>query len=266
MTSIMTEVRPVFEFKDVRKSYYRRGQVVDALGPVSFDIRPGEFVALVGPSGCGKSTALNMAAGLVDHTAGEVLFLGAPVKGVNKSVGYMTQHDGLLPWRNVRKNAWLALELDRPRERATEAKRIDEILDLVGLRAFAHSYPSELSGGMRKRLSLARTLVTSADTLLMDEPFGALDAQLRMVMHAELLRIAKGKTVVFVTHDLHEALTIADRIIVFSARPGLIRQVLEVDLPKPRDPFTIQFEPRFQELHSELWGVLRAEIIEESEQ
>jgi len=224
-------------------------------------VRQGEFLAVVGPSGCGKSTLLNMAAGLLAPTFGQVFYRGAPVHSPNTDVGYLTQRDTLLPWRTVEDNVAIALEL-RGESRADRHGTAHAWLDRVGLTGFEKSYPAQLSGGMRRRACLARTLAYEPETILMDEPFGALDAQLRLVMHDELLKLWTGtrKTVVFVTHDLAEALTLADRVAVFSPRPGRIRAIETVDLPRPRDVFRIRFDPHFGELHDRLWSYLEASV------
>ena len=203
-----------------------------------------------------------MAAGLLAPSAGSVLYRGAPVPSPNTDVGYMTQRDTLLPWRTVEDNVAIALELRGESREADRHQRAHQWLARMGLAGFETSYPAQLSGGMRRRVSMARTLAYEPETILMDEPFGALDAQLRLVMHDELLKLWTGtrKTIVFVTHDLAEALTLADRVAVFSARPGRIRAIETVDLPRPRDVFRIRFDPRFGELHDRLWSYLEASV------
>jgi NitT/TauT family transport system ATP-binding protein len=220
-------------------------------------------VALVGPSGCGKSTILNMVAGLLRPSGGTLTYDGGPIDDVNLRVGYMTQKDTLLPWRNVRDNIGSPLELAAHKTSKSEkADKIAQMIDLVGLKGFEKHFPGELSGGMRRRVALARMLIYDPETLLMDEPFGALDAQLKLVMHDEIQRIVGigRKTVLFVTHDLGEAIALADRVVVFSGRPGRIKTVRKVDLPRPRDVFRIRFTPRFTELHEELWDQLQDDI------
>jgi NitT/TauT family transport system ATP-binding protein len=227
-------------------------------------VRRHEFVALVGPSGCGKSTALNMVAGLLAPSRGEVLYDGGPVNGPNRSVGYMTQKDTLLPWRSTADNVRIALELAcRAVPRAEADERVARMIAQVGLEGFEKHYPRELSGGMRRRAALARTLIYEPETLLMDEPFGALDAQLKLVMLDQLQRLTQARrmTVMFVTHDLGEAITLADRIVVFSARPGRIRAIREVTLPRPRDVFRARFNPDFARLEEELWDILREDVL-----
>ena len=245
------------------RSFDVRGQVIHALQPSNLQVGTREFVALVGPSGCGKSTILNMVAGLLAPSAGQVLYDGVPVLEPNRRVGYMTQKDTLLPWRNVIDNIGVALELKcRSVPRAEKARLIAQMIDLVGLQGFERHYPSELSGGMRKRVALARTLIYEPETLLMDEPFGALDAQLKLLMLDQMQRLTQDRqmTVLFVTHDLGEAITLADRIVVFSARPGSIRAVRDIPIERPRDVFRIRFAPEFARLYEELWNELKDEV------
>lgn len=245
------------------KTFFVRGQEIRALAPTDLAVREREFVALVGPSGCGKSTILNLVAGLLQPSSGSVAYNGAPVSGPNRHVGYMTQKDTLLPWRRMADNIRVALELKcRPTSSKQAAEMVARMIDLVGLNGFEHHYPAELSGGMRKRALLARTLIYEPETLLMDEPFGALDAQLKLVMLDQLQRLTQQRrmTVVFVTHDLGEAIALADRVVVFSARPGRIRAIRDIDLPRPRDVFKIRFTEPFARYHEELWDVLKDEV------
>jgi NitT/TauT family transport system ATP-binding protein len=245
------------------KTFHVRGQVVRALSPIELEVQREEFVALVGPSGCGKSTILNLTAGLLQPTEGQVLYDGAPVRELNRRVGYMTQKDTLLPWRRTADNIRIALELAcRGTSRRDADEMVARMIELVGLKGFESHYPSELSGGMRKRTLLARTLIYEPETLLMDEPFGALDAQLKLVMLDQLQQLTQQRrmTVLFVTHDLGEAISLADRVVVFSARPGRIRTVREIDLPRPRDVFKIRFTDVFARYHEELWDVLKDEV------
>jgi NitT/TauT family transport system ATP-binding protein len=245
------------------KEFTGRGETVLALQPTSIEIAREQFVALVGPSGCGKSTVLNMIAGLQPPTAGRVVYDGKPVNGPNRQVGYMTQKDTLLPWRSVADNIGLALELKiRSVSGSERDRRVAQMIDLVGLKGFERHYPGELSGGMRKRVALARSLIYEPETLLMDEPFAALDAQLRLVMHDELLRLTRLRrmTVVFVTHDLGEAITLADRVIVFTGRPGRVKALREIPLTHPRDAFRVRFSEQFAHLHEELWNELKDEV------
>lgn len=247
--------------RGVEKRFVARGREVQALAGVDLEIANGEFVAMVGPSGCGKTTLLNMMAGIVQATSGTVDHDGRMIDRPNRAVGYMTQIDSLLPWRTVLQNVMLPLQLrGTGRQRGREIA--ETMLTTVGLEGFGHHFPAELSGGMRKRAALAQLLSYEPPTLLMDEPFGALDAQLKLVMQGELLKIWRdtGKTIVFVTHDLAEAIALADRVIVFSGRPGRIKLIHDVALPRPRDIFTVRFQPAFQAIYEELWAELAPEI------
>lgn len=254
---------PLIEYRGIARRFTTRRGTVTACENVNLTVNQGEFLAIVGPSGCGKSTLLNMAAGLLQPSAGTVFYRGEPVPEPNTRVGYMTQRDTLLPWRSVEDNVAIALEL-RGQDRATRLRAAHDWLHRVGLQGFETAYPAQLSGGMRRRVGMARTLAYEPETILMDEPFGALDAQLRLVMHDELLKLwaATKTTMVFVTHDLTEALTLADRVAVFSARPGRIRAIETVDLSRPRDVFRIRFDPHFGELHDRLWRYLEASVRE----
>ncbi len=251
----------LIEYRSVARHFQGRSSNVVACQDVNLTVRKGEFLAVVGPSGCGKSTLLNMAAGLMPPSRGQVLYAGKPVPIPNTDVGYLTQRDTLLPWRTVEDNVAIALEL-KGQSRTARMRTAHEWLTRMGLAGFEKSYPAQLSGGMRRRVALARTLAYEPETILMDEPFGALDAQLRMVMHDELLKLWSGtqKTIIFVTHDLTEALTLADRVAIFSARPGRINAIETIDLPRPRDVFRIRFDPRFGELHDRLWSYLEASV------
>jgi len=247
----------------VGMTYEARSGPVEALRDISFGVGRGELVALVGPSGCGKSTVLNLVAGLLRPTSGEVRYDGEPVEGANRRVGYMTQKDTLLPWRTVEDNIGIALELKcRAVPGAERRDRIHAMMDLVGLSGFARHYPAELSGGMRKRAALARMLIYEPETFLLDEPFGALDAQLKLIMHQELLRLTRARklTVVFVTHDLAEAITLADRVLVFTGRPGRIRAERKIPFGRERDAVRLRFLPEFGALHEELWNELKDEV------
>ena len=245
----------------VEKRYVRRDRETLALAAVDLTIDKGDFVAFVGPSGCGKSTLLNMIAGIIEPSAGKILHEGHVVRGVNTRVGYMTQTDSVLPWRTVYENIELPLTF-RPFTAAQRRERVEAMMKAVDLSGFANSFPNELSGGMRKRVALAQVLVYEPGTLLMDEPFGALDAQLKLMMQRRLLDIWQetGKTVIFVTHDLSEAVTLAQRVVVFSGRPGHIKAIEPINIPFPRDPFKVRFEPQFQASYERLWSILAPEI------
>jgi NitT/TauT family transport system ATP-binding protein len=261
----MQQVEPILQIDRLSLAFGSAGAALPVLRDISLDVRRGEFVVLLGPSGCGKSTLLNIAAGMLAPTSGTVRFAGAPLAGVNRGAGYLTQDDTLLPWRTVEANIAIALELKYHRAAAArKAELVRSHIELVGLTGFEHFHPARLSGGMRKRVALARTLIYDPDLLLMDEPFGALDAQLKIVMQNELLRLweRSGKTVVFVTHDLAEALVLADRVAVFSRRPGTIKDIVTIDLPRPRNATEIHRLARYGELYSELWNLLDVSIEE----
>jgi NitT/TauT family transport system ATP-binding protein len=248
---------PLIAFRGVGKTFRADGRSVEAVRGEDLDVMRGEFVALVGPSGCGKSTLLNMTAGLFPPSLGEVRYGGRPVTGINLLTGYMTQNDHLLPWRTVAANIQVPLEI-RGRPRGEMRDKVASLMELVGLAGFERSYPAQLSGGMRKRAALARLLAYDPETLLLDEPFAALDAQLRLNMQVELLRLSRqlGKTVLFVTHDLDEAAALCDRCVVFSPRPGTIRRVLDSPLPRERDLLRLRRDPRWQEMAAELWDLI----------
>ena len=249
--------------EQVSQSFEARGKVTEVLQAVDLSVREREFVAIVGPSGCGKTTVLNAVAGLLRPTGGTVTYDGRQVTSLNRRIGYLSQKDTLLPWRNAADNVRIALELKcRPTSREAATAKVQAMMDLVGLNGFERHYPAELSGGMRKRVALARTLIYEPETLLLDEPFGALDAQLRLIMLDQLQTLTQLRriTVLFVTHDLGEAIALADRVVVFSARPGRIRVVREVPLPRPRDVFKIRFDPHFSRLHEELWDELKGDL------
>lgn len=253
---------PMLTFEHVSKRFFKRGSPFEALADADFQVKAGEFVSIVGPSGCGKSTLLNIAAGLMKPSSGRALYRGQPIDSVNTKVGYVTQSDTLLPWRTVNQNVGIPLEIQKV-ERASRARRVSEILELVGLTGFEEHYPSELSGGMRKRVVLARTLVYEPETVLMDEPFGALDAQLKLVLQSELLRIWNdvGMTIMFVTHDLSEAAMLSDRVVAVSSRPGRIRAIQEVNIPRPRDVFEVRFNEHFGNVYHELWEILQGDMM-----
>ena len=259
----LSSQRKKIALSDVQKRFFARGNEVHALGPMSLDINDMEFVALVGPSGCGKSTVLNLVAGLLRPSAGTVTYNDSPVDGLNRLVGYMTQRDSLLPWRSVTDNIGIALELKcRSVPAAERAERTAQLIDQVGLGGFERHYPGELSGGMRKRVALARTLIYEPETLLMDEPFGALDAQLKLLMQDQLQQLTMQRriTVIFVTHDLGEAIALADRVAIFTGRPGRIRAIRDVPLERPRDVFNIRFSETFTHLYEDLWNELKDEV------
>jgi NitT/TauT family transport system ATP-binding protein len=242
------------------------GRPVLALEDVSLDVKPREFLALLGPSGCGKSTLLYLLGGFLPTEIGQILIEGKPVGAPGPDRGIVFQHFALFPWKTVRANILYGLERMRLPRDEREA-RARSFIDLVGLTGFEESYPSQLSGGMKQRTALARTLAFDPKILLMDEPFGALDAQTRSLMQAELLGIWQRtpKTVIFVTHDIDEAIYLADRVIVFTARPGRIKADIRIDLPRPRD-IEIKKTARYGEYRNQIWDLLRTEVLRAREE
>jgi NitT/TauT family transport system ATP-binding protein len=235
---------------------------VAAVDGVSFEVRDEEFVAIVGPSGCGKSTILNMIGGLVMSSGGAVEIDGTRVTGAAPAnVGYVFQKDTVFPWRTVARNIALGLEY-RGVTGAARTRRVREAIVLAGLEGFEEAFPATLSGGMRQRVALMRTLVVDPEILLMDEPFGALDTHTKISLHAELLSLwgTRRQTVVFVTHDLSEAITLADRIVVMTRRPGRIKMVHDVKLPRPRDVIKLRETDEYAREYSRVWHVLGEEF------
>jgi len=254
---------PVVTLSDVYLAFVKSGSSTAqlALDGISLEVKDGEFCTIVGPSGCGKSTILNLVAGLVAPTEGAVTYAGSQVTGINSAVGYVMQDDNLLPWRTLKANVELALEL-RGVSRRERAQRSGKLIRRVGLEGYEHHYPHELSGGMRKRASIIRTLIYDSRMILMDEPFGPLDAQTRLVLQNDLLMLWESarRSILFVTHDLVEAIALSDRIIVMSAAPSRIKRVYSVDLPRPRDVYHIHEQPGFDTIYDQLWTDIREEI------
>ncbi|GGF46276.1 mannosyltransferase [Marmoricola endophyticus] len=239
------------------KRFVKKDSATVALRDFHLEVEEGTFVSVLGRSGCGKSTMLNLLAGLTTPSAGEVRYQGRVLRGPQTDIGYLTQSDTLMPWRDVQRNVEMPMELQgTPAKERTEAAR--DLIDRVGLAGFEHHYPRELSGGMRRRASLARMLAGRPSTLLMDEPFGALDAQLRHELQVELLRLWSGseQTVVFVTHDIEEAVLLGDRVVVLG---GLGRVIVDrrVDLPRPRNADDLQVDPEYVSIHRELAAALK---------
>jgi NitT/TauT family transport system ATP-binding protein len=256
-------VRCRIEIDRLRKNFIADGREVVAVDDASFRINDGEFVALLGPSGCGKSTILNMVATLIQPSGGAIRVDGAPVAFGRpvRHVGYVFQKDTLFPWRTVEDNVGYALEIAGV-PAAERRQRVAEAIRQAGLDGFARFYPASLSGGMRQRVSLMRTLISRPEILLMDEPFGALDTHTKLDMHSVLLGLweRQRQTVLFVTHDLGEALTLADRIILLSARPGRVKQDFRVDFPRPRDAVALRETRQYAELFSRVWHSLGEEF------
>jgi NitT/TauT family transport system ATP-binding protein len=239
------------------------GQRYTAVQEVSLSVAAGEFVSVVGPTGCGKSTLLNVGAGLLQPSTGAVRVFGQPLQGINTRAGYMFQAESLMPWRTAQGNVMAGLEF-RGVLLADARAQAEDWLRRVGLGGFGDRYPHQLSGGMRKRTSLAQTLALDPDIILMDEPFSALDIQTRQLMENEVLALwaSKRKAVLFITHDLDEAIAMSDRVVVLSAGPAA-RPIGEfaIDLERPRDVAEVRTTPRFIELHKAIWDVLREEVL-----
>src|SRR5258706_2190029 len=251
------------ELRNVTKRFLTpTGKAYTAIRDVNMTIAPGEFVAVVGPTGCGKSTTLGLISGLERPSEGSVQVMGKPVQGMDLRIGYVFQSDAVFPWRNVLNNvATGPLFRGRPKSEALERAR--DWIARVGLSGFENHYPHQLSGGMRKRVALAQTFINEPQILLMDEPFSALDVQTRTLMEDELLYLwASLKiSVVFVTHDLEEAISLADRVCVLTAGPGTVKGIYSIDLPPPRKVEKSPFESRFVELYQHIWEVLREEAF-----
>ena len=255
-------------FEEVRLEFPRPvGGRLRVLDGVTFDLEEGEFVAVVGPSGCGKSTLLRLASGLLAPGSGRVLIGGKPVDGPPPRVGFMFQRDTLMPWASVAANIAVGLELGGI-PRAERPRRVAELVELVGLAGFEQARPSELSGGMRQRVSLARLMAYEPELYLLDEPFGALDAQTKLAMGRELLRVwaARKRSVLFVTHDIDEAVALADRVVVISPRPGRVAAEHPVPLPRPRAVRALRVEESYRRTCADVWqDLLGAHALEEDE-
>jgi NitT/TauT family transport system ATP-binding protein len=240
-----------------------RTQRYTAVGDTTLLVAAGEFVSVVGPTGCGKSTLLNVAAGLLQPSSGLVRVFGEPLTGINTYAGYLFQSEALMPWRNAIDNVTAGLQFRGVAPEQARA-RGEDWLRRVGLSGFGQRYPHQLSGGQRKRVSLAQTLIMDPQIILMDEPFSALDVQTRQLMENELLELwqADRKSVVFITHDLEEAIALSDRVVVLSAGPEThpIGDYV-IDLPRPRDVSEIRMTPRFIELHSQIWHAMKDEVL-----
>ncbi len=251
----------LLRLEKVAKRYSVDGRALAALEDVTLEVRRGEFVSVIGPSGCGKSTLLNIVAGLISDYEGRAEINGERVSGPHPAIAVVFQEESTFEWRSALRNVSFGLEMQGVPRSAWEP-RAREVLRLVGLEDFADTHPSQLSGGMRQRVAIARSLVLKPDLLLMDEPFGALDEQTRMLLGEELLRIQMelGQTILLVTHNIQEAVHLSDRVAVMSARPGRIKQVFEVNLPRPRSADIIASH-QFGELVGAIWASLRGEAV-----
>lgn len=237
------------------------GSFNTAMRDFSLAVRRGEFVCVVGPTGCGKSTTLNLVTGLIRPSAGQVRVMGQPVRGIDRRVGFVFQSDALFPWRSVLDNV-AAGPLYRGMDKGLAHDKARAWIGRVGLAKFETLFPHQLSGGMRKRVALAQTFINEPEILLLDEPFSALDVQTRTVMQDELLHLwsGTGASVVFVTHDLEEAVALADRVVVLTASPATVKKVHRIDLPRPRVMADIRYQPRFVEIAKRIWEDLREEV------
>jgi NitT/TauT family transport system ATP-binding protein len=257
-----TETAPMIELAGVSKRFRTpTGDIYTAVTDFTLTVGRGEFVSIVGPTGCGKSTMLSLVSGLAPASAGTVRVDGQPVTGIGRQLGFVFQGDVLFPWKNVLGNVSAGLRFRGvPKKEAQEQAR--EWIARVGLSGFEDHYPHQLSGGMRKRTALAQSLITSPEIILMDEPFSALDVQTRTLMEDELLDLwsSTSASVVFVTHDLEEAIALSDRVCVMTAGPGTVKGIYTIDLPRPRHVAEIRFDPGFVELYRVIWEDLRDEV------
>lgn len=257
---------PLIEARDLCAEYDlpRKQLTMVALWNFSLTIEAGEFISIVGPSGCGKTTFLNILAGLVEPTAGEIRIKGQKVTGPGPERNVVFQEYGLLPWRSVEDNVKFGLEL-RGQKGKEVNERVHQAIELVGLHGFEHAYSYELSGGMKQRVGLARALVTDPEILLMDEPFGSLDAMTREILQRELEKIIMKtrQTVLFVTHSIDEAIALSDRIVICTSRPGRLKDIVPVSLPRPRADYDIKTHPEFGKLWETVWSQLQAEVYDD---
>jgi len=253
---------PAIEFDNVSLRFISNaGDATVTLRNFSMKVARGEFIAIVGPTGCGKSTTLNLITGLLKPTVGQVRVMGQPVTGIDPRIGFVFQADAVFPWRTVIENV-AAGPMFRGKSRDEAHTLAEQWIRRVGLAKFERHYPHQLSGGMRKRVALAQTFINSPEILLMDEPFSALDMQTRTLMQDELLQLwsANAGSVVFVTHDIEEAVALADRVFVLSARPATLKRVHTIDLPRPRVMSEVRYDPAFVEYSREIWADLREEV------
>jgi len=253
---------PVIQVENVSKLFRTPNEAtIGALQDINLRIAHGEFVTVVGPSGCGKSTLLKLIAGFSAASVGRILCQGAEVRGLNTNVGYVPQESKLFPWLTVEENIGFGLDAKRY-SRLDRERHVQHLIHLAGLAGFEKYYPAQLSGGMSKRASIMRALAYEPPVILMDEPFGPLDAQTRMVLQDELLNLweQQRQTIVFVTHDLVEAVALADRVVVMTHRPGKIKDIIKVTIARPRNIFEIHRQEGFDDAHSRLWNIFRHEL------
>ena len=252
----------VIDIENVTKAFQRpdQGRLV-ALEDITLSIPYGEFVTVVGPSGCGKSTLLRLIAGLTPLSGGRILYQGSEVRGLNTHVGYVPQESKLFPWLTLKENVAFGLDAKRY-SRDQREHQVRQFIKLAGLAGFENYYPAQLSGGMSKRASIIRALACEPPVILMDEPFGPLDAQTRMILQDELLKLweQKRQTIVFVTHDLVEAVALADRVVVITHRPGHVKDVIAVPMKRPRNIFEIHRQEGFDDAYGRLWNIFRNEL------
>jgi len=261
--TISNRATSAIELRDVTKRFLTPGgQVYTAIHDINLSVAPGEFVAIVGPTGCGKSTTLGLISGLEPASEGSVQVMGEPVQGIDPRIGYVFQSDAVFPWKNVLNNVATGPQF-RGQSKTGAYQKAREWIARVGLTGFEDRYPHQLSGGMRKRVALAQTFINDPQILLMDEPFSALDVQTRTLMEDELLALWSSlqSSVVFVTHDLEEAISLADRVCVLTAGPATVKGIYTIDLPRPRKVEDIRFDPRFNELYRRIWEDLREEVM-----
>lgn len=261
----MADHRPIISFQGLGKKFYDNlGREKKAVYNINIDISENEFVTVIGPSGCGKTTLLRFVAGLLRPTEGCVRLKGKVIEGVNTQVGFITQESNLFPWLTLVKNVEYPLMLRKMPKEERRAKS-DHYLKMVGLTGFEGHYPHQLSGGMQKRGSIIRTLIYEPDVILMDEPFGPLDAQTRLKLQGELLDMwsEDKKTIFFVTHDLVEAIALADKVVLMTHGPGTVKNIFEVPIPRPRDVYTIHRESDFIEIYDRIWNEFKTEMKSE---
>jgi len=263
MPASATAQKPAIELTNVTRRFVSPdGKSMTAMKEFNLTVLTGEFVAVVGPTGCGKSTTLNLVTGLVPPSGGQVSVMGKPVAGIDPSIGFVFQTDALFPWKSVIDNV-AAGPLYRGVDKAKAYESARQWLARVNLTGHENKFPHQLSGGMRKRVSLAQTFINEPKILLMDEPFSALDVQTRVLMHDELLKLwgDSGASVIFVTHDLEEAIALADRVVVLTSSPATVKSVYPVDIPRARVASEIRFDPRFLEISRVIWEDLREEVL-----